>query len=120
MRLDLWSVGQRLEKRLDRYLRSLEGLLARYAREKGMKVALATNGTLVTPELARKIVDAGIVRVAMSVDGASVPRRAAISATVLPAYEGLGVNVPIRKSSGDATSLRMNSVSARSVKLRLG
>ncbi len=45
-------------------------LLARYAREKGLKVALATNGTLVTPELARKIVDAGIVRVAMSVDGA--------------------------------------------------
>ncbi len=45
-------------------------LLARYAREKGLKVALATNGTLVTPWLARQIVDAGIVRVAMSLDGA--------------------------------------------------
>lgn len=45
-------------------------LLARYARDKALKVALATNGTLVTPWLARQIVDAGIVRVAMSLDGA--------------------------------------------------
>jgi radical SAM protein with 4Fe4S-binding SPASM domain len=44
--------------------------LARYARQKGLKVALATNGTLVTAALARRIVDAGIVRVAMSLDGA--------------------------------------------------
>jgi len=44
--------------------------LARYARQKGLKVALATNGTLVTAALARRIVDAGIVRVSMSLDGA--------------------------------------------------
>jgi len=48
-------------------------LLARYARDKGLKVALATNGTLVTPQLAKQIVDAGIVRVAMSLDGADAP-----------------------------------------------
>ncbi len=48
-------------------------LLARYARDKGLKVALATNGTLVTPQLARQIVDADIVRVAMSLDGADAP-----------------------------------------------
>ena len=46
--------------------------LAGYARQKGLKVALATNGTLVTAALARRIVDAGIVRVAMSLDGADV------------------------------------------------
>jgi len=44
--------------------------LARYAGQKGLKVALATNGTLVTAALARRIVDAGMVRVAMSLDGA--------------------------------------------------
>jgi len=44
--------------------------LARHAHSKGIKVALATNGTMVTAALAGQIVDAGIVRVAMSIDGA--------------------------------------------------
>ncbi len=44
--------------------------LARHARSKGIKVALATNGTMVTPKLADDIVAAGILRVAMSIDGA--------------------------------------------------
>jgi radical SAM protein with 4Fe4S-binding SPASM domain len=44
--------------------------LARYATEKGLRVALATNGTLVTREVARMIVDAGVKRVSISLDGA--------------------------------------------------
>jgi MoaA/NifB/PqqE/SkfB family radical SAM enzyme len=44
--------------------------LARYATNKGLRVALATNGTLVTKEVARMIVDAGVKRVSMSLDGA--------------------------------------------------
>ncbi|HXY50224.1 MAG TPA: radical SAM protein [Terriglobales bacterium] len=44
--------------------------LARYATDKGLRVALATNGTLVTREVARMIVDAGIRRVSISLDGA--------------------------------------------------
>jgi AdoMet-dependent heme synthase len=44
--------------------------LARYATEKGLRAALATNGTLVTKSVARKIVDSGIKRVAISLDGA--------------------------------------------------
>ena len=44
--------------------------LARYATEKGIRVALATNGTLVTKEIARKIVDSGVKRVSISLDGA--------------------------------------------------
>jgi AdoMet-dependent heme synthase len=44
--------------------------LARYATEKGLRVALATNGTLVTKEVARMIVDAGVKRVSISLDGA--------------------------------------------------
>jgi AdoMet-dependent heme synthase len=44
--------------------------LARYGTDKGLRVALATNGTLVTKECARRIVDAGVRRVAISLDGA--------------------------------------------------
>src|ERR1039457_6731397 len=44
--------------------------LASYARDRGLRVALATNGTLVTKEVARKIVDAGVRRVSISLDGA--------------------------------------------------
>jgi AdoMet-dependent heme synthase len=44
--------------------------LARYATDKGLRAALATNGTLVTKPVARKIVDSGVKRVAISLDGA--------------------------------------------------
>ncbi len=44
--------------------------IARYARSKGLKVALATNGTLVDETVARRIVDAGVQRVSISFDGA--------------------------------------------------
>ncbi len=44
--------------------------LARYGTDKGMRVALATNGTLVTKQVAQKIVDSGVKRVAISLDGA--------------------------------------------------
>jgi len=43
--------------------------LARYAGDKGLRVALATNGTLVTKEVARMIADSGIKRVSISLDG---------------------------------------------------
>jgi heme b synthase len=44
--------------------------IAKHARERGLPVALATNGTLISDEVARKIVDAGVLRVAISIDGA--------------------------------------------------
>lgn len=44
--------------------------IASYARSKGLKVALATNGTLVDEAIARRIVDAGVQRVSISFDGA--------------------------------------------------
>ena len=43
--------------------------LARYATDKGLRVALATNGTLVTREVARMVVDSGVKRVSISLDG---------------------------------------------------
>lgn len=44
--------------------------LARHATDRGLRVALATNGTLVTPEVARKIAESGVRRVSISIDGA--------------------------------------------------
>jgi len=44
--------------------------LARYGTDKGLRVALATNGTLVTKHVAQMIVDSGVRRVAISLDGA--------------------------------------------------
>ena len=44
--------------------------LACYGTDKGLRVALATNGTLVTKQVARKIFDTGVKRVAISLDGA--------------------------------------------------
>lgn len=44
--------------------------LAQYATDKGLRVALATNGTLVTKEVARMISDSGVKRVSISLDGA--------------------------------------------------
>ncbi|HYX69112.1 MAG TPA: radical SAM protein [Terriglobales bacterium] len=45
--------------------------LAKFGTSKGLRVALATNGTQVTAEVAHKIVDAGIKRVSISLDGAN-------------------------------------------------
>ncbi len=44
--------------------------LARHATERGIRVALGTNGTLITAEVACKIKESGIRRVAISLDGA--------------------------------------------------
>ncbi len=44
--------------------------LARFGTDKGLRVALATNGTMVTKELARRIVESGVKRVSISLDGA--------------------------------------------------
>ncbi|HUU50038.1 MAG TPA: radical SAM protein [Nitrospinota bacterium] len=45
--------------------------IASYAKLKGLVLALATNGTLVNNEIAKKIVDSGIQRVSISIDGAN-------------------------------------------------
>jgi radical SAM protein with 4Fe4S-binding SPASM domain len=44
--------------------------IATHARDHGLPVALATNGTLIDEPMAQRIVDAGIRRVAISIDGA--------------------------------------------------
>lgn len=44
--------------------------LIHHAREKGIYVAIATNGTLITPEKAKELHDAGVEYIQISVDGA--------------------------------------------------
>src|SRR5450756_1670299 len=45
--------------------------IARYATGKGLRAVLATNGTLLTPDIARKLKEAGIQRVSISIDGST-------------------------------------------------
>ena len=44
--------------------------LVRYSHDKGLMCAFSPNGTLITPETAKKIHDAGVDRVSISIDGA--------------------------------------------------
>ncbi|MBI1746512.1 MAG: radical SAM protein [Acidobacteria bacterium] len=43
--------------------------IAAYGTQRGLRMALATNGTLVTQEVAQRVLDAGIQRVSISLDG---------------------------------------------------
>ncbi len=46
--------------------------IAKYATEKGFRVVVGTNATLITPDVARKLLDSGIKRISVSID-ASTP-----------------------------------------------
>jgi radical SAM protein with 4Fe4S-binding SPASM domain len=52
--------------------------LARAASDRGMRVSLASNGTLLEPEVVDKIAASGISRVSISLDGASSERHDAL------------------------------------------
>ncbi|MDI6742262.1 MAG: heme b synthase [Smithella sp.] len=43
--------------------------IATYGTNKGLRMVMATNGTLVTPAVARKMIESGIKRVSISIDG---------------------------------------------------
>lgn len=43
--------------------------LMQYARDRGMRVVISTNGTLITPELARQFAEVGLSYVGVSLDG---------------------------------------------------
>ncbi|MDA0525230.1 heme b synthase [Methanococcoides alaskense] len=45
--------------------------IARYATDKGLRVALATNGTLLNDDVVKKLKDAGVQRVSISIDGST-------------------------------------------------
>ncbi len=45
--------------------------IARYGTDKGLRMVMAPNGTLITESIARRMVDSGIQRISISLDGAS-------------------------------------------------
>jgi heme b synthase len=45
--------------------------LADYGTKKGLRMVLATNGTLITPDITKKITGSGIKRISISLDGAT-------------------------------------------------
>lgn len=45
--------------------------IAKYGSDKGLRIAMASNGTMITPEVAQKIKDVGVQRVSISLDGSN-------------------------------------------------
>ncbi len=45
--------------------------IARYGHNLGFRMTLATNGSLLTPQIAREMIDSGIERISVSLDGAT-------------------------------------------------
>ena len=80
--------------------------LARYARECRLRVALATNGTLVNKEVARKIVDAGVRRVSISLDGADAATHDAFRG-IPGAFEGALAGLRNLKELGMSVQINM-------------
>lgn len=52
--------------------------VASYATDRGLRAAISPNGTLITPDNVRRMRDAGIKRVSVSIDGSSAARHDAI------------------------------------------
>ncbi len=61
--------------------------LAAHGHGLGLRMVMAVNGTLLTPEIARRLREAGIQRVSISIDGATAARHDDLRA-VPGAYEG--------------------------------
>jgi radical SAM protein with 4Fe4S-binding SPASM domain len=80
--------------------------LARHATDKGLRVAMATNGTLVTREVARMIVDAGIRRVSISLDGADAATHDAFRG-IPGAFDGAVHGLRNLKSLGMSVQINM-------------
>jgi radical SAM protein with 4Fe4S-binding SPASM domain len=93
--------------------------LARYGTDKGLRVALATNGTLVTKQVARKIVDSGVKRVAISLDGADalthdtfrgIPGAFDAAITGFLNLKGLGMSVQINTTIARHNAHQLSNV----------
>jgi heme b synthase len=84
--------------------------IAEYAVAKGLRVALATNGTLIDGPMAQRIVDTGIRRVAVSLDGATAETHdtfRALPGSFAQALEG------IRHLRNRGMSVQINTTVAR-------
>ena len=81
-----------------------------YGVESGFRMALATNGTLVTDRVAAKIADAGFSRVAVSLDGADPATHDRFRG--LPGSHALALR-GLRNLRGEGVSVQINSTIAK-------
>ena len=88
--------------------------IAAYGTEKGLRMVMAPNGTLITETIAKKLLDCGIKRISISLDGATAERHdnfrkvdgafdAAVNAMKIAKQVGLAfqVNTTITKTNLD-------------------
>jgi heme b synthase len=73
--------------------------IAAYGNKKGLRMVLATNGTLVTGEIAGKMIKAGIQRVSVSIDGVDAQSHDAFR-NVQGAFTGAIAGIEAMKKSG--------------------
>lgn len=73
--------------------------IAHYGTDKGLRMVMAPNGTLVTKEIAQKMADSGIRRISVSLDGASAESHDAFRG-VKGAYEGALSGIENAKYAG--------------------
>src|SRR3989338_3409371 len=90
--------------------------IAKYATDKGLPVALATNGTLVSEDIARKIKESGIRRVSISLDGA-VPETHDTFRGLFGAFER--ARHGIENLKGQGVSFQINTTLTKSNKKEL-
>jgi len=73
--------------------------IARYGTDKGLRMVMAPNGTLITEATAEKMVEAGIRRISISLDGATREKHDAFRG-VPGAFEGALRGIRIAKAAG--------------------
>lgn len=73
--------------------------IAAYGTDKGLRMVMAPNGTLLTNEIATKLVDAGIKRISISLDGATNTVHDAFRG-VTGAYDGAMAGINAAKQAG--------------------
>lgn len=73
--------------------------IARYGTDKGLRMVMAPNGTLITEEVAGRLAAAGIQRISVSIDGAS-PEAHDRFRGVEGAFEGALKGIGMAKSAG--------------------
>jgi len=73
--------------------------IARYGTDKGLRMVMAPNGTLINTSIAKQIADAGIQRISISLDGASKETHDAFRG-VEGAFEGAINGIKLAKEAG--------------------
>jgi len=73
--------------------------IARYGTDKGLRMVMAPNGTLITESMAKQMADAGIQRISISLDGASEETHDTFRG-VKGAFEGALHGIRLAKEAG--------------------